>query len=798
MKPIDHFAQASRFVVVVLFGVLGSVMMALDPAQAQTPTLSDTVQTLVTSVESIKQDLTAQTTSVETIKQDLTAQTTSVEDIKQGLTAQTTSLNKFLEAQRERNDQDWFNLKTLLFIAILIGVIVLGLGFIFYRAYQARDSMLKEAEDKDEFIQLAMKQTWGLPQGSVRGLLALIVAFIFGIAVFWDLLHQGDGERIPQVVEMVTALMLGYYFSKGSNQTKELLEALGGKQKQKDTKKKDVMVALEDARAEGAEIYATDLYNEAEQASKTGDAEETPPKKALILYQEAIDTARKARAKAQERKRQMDRKRQEAERAIDQARAADAQNHAESAALFNEALELANSGERQETEEDIEKAYGDAIDKATEARDKAREAREARQNKEDKARQAERAVERAQLAGAEEHDESSGLLAEAERLMGEGGQDQDAAQAAEAFAQATAKADQARETALGAAKQREEQRENDQRTGLEERLAKLRDEADELAELADEEEETRQVAELKQQLDDAQKQIEAGRFAEIAPLLGGLDVKMDFLAEDFRTSKKLEQELSENQATEFSQLKEAKKKLDEAESIGADVGGDQVLETMFSVVTNLRDQAPELIPLFKKRVLGGAFEPEDLAALLPNLENLGEDAQKQVRNAVDIAANAKQFGGAIAGALTERLKRPETLAKLIGAGPSAITDLYDDLVDDGLDKEDFEALVQKVRKNIVDGKLGDLVKEALPDDMPFERYKSILKGALGDSDGRGALQTIGTVVDVVDKVLATPVVGDLLSLTPLDEVARLAKSAKKVTKAVKKAKGVFKKFKRFF
>ena len=185
-----------------------------------------------------------------------------------------------------------------LFFSILILVFAGAMALLlFNRANEARKDMLARADkegDVTELIGSLMKQTFGLPQGTLRGIIALVVITAFISSVFYY-----GADEIPEAFKIIVSLVFGYYFSKKEDQTKMVMDAMLGKTKQQALKKQQASAALAEARAQGAEQFASDLYKQAAEEFGLADNEQRPGD-AIQHYEKAIEVARQAVIAAKE------------------------------------------------------------------------------------------------------------------------------------------------------------------------------------------------------------------------------------------------------------------------------------------------------------------------------------------------------------------------------------------------------------------------------------------------------------------------------------------------------------------
>lgn len=182
---------------------------------------------------------------------------------------------------------------------IAIAVIILLLVLFLIAAYILRKSMLERADKEGEIgdmVTFLIKQTFGLPQGTVRGMMALVTAVLFFASVFYF-----GGEYLPESVKIITALVFGYYFSKSKDQSKELMDAMLGKTKQQALKKQEAQAAISEARASGSEEYAKEKLQQAKDALAIGESSASAGA-AIPEYEKAIKLAQQARTEAVQNK----------------------------------------------------------------------------------------------------------------------------------------------------------------------------------------------------------------------------------------------------------------------------------------------------------------------------------------------------------------------------------------------------------------------------------------------------------------------------------------------------------------
>ena len=200
-------------------------------------------------------------------------------DSIQAMSSRLESMQKVLDSQITFNE-----------ILIIALAVISAVGFLVFASY-SRKAVFDLAEDKDRIAEFAMKQTFGLPQGTVRGIMAILVAIVFLGSIF----IFGDGT--PETVKIITALVFGYYFAKSSDQSKDLLEAMLGKTSQKAVRRQEAVLAISEARSDGAGSYASAELAQAQNILAEGDQKQSASD-AIELYKNTVVEAQNARQKA--------------------------------------------------------------------------------------------------------------------------------------------------------------------------------------------------------------------------------------------------------------------------------------------------------------------------------------------------------------------------------------------------------------------------------------------------------------------------------------------------------------------
>ncbi|SMO81966.1 hypothetical protein SAMN06265379_108152 [Saccharicrinis carchari] len=213
------------------------------------------------------------------------------QDLEQKLVKKDTDLE--LEKNKSSMNRIYYAGIVLLFIITLLIILLII-------ANKSKDKMLERA-DKDgdimEVTDFLMRQSLGLPQGSLRGIIAIIVATTFISSVF----YYGTLEEVPDAFKIIVSLVFGYYFSKSEDQTRNVINAMLGKTKQEVVKKQEAKFALSEAKNAKSDVYAAELYDQAkEKISSAENAQRTG--EAIAFYNEAIELARKAKRMALDNK----------------------------------------------------------------------------------------------------------------------------------------------------------------------------------------------------------------------------------------------------------------------------------------------------------------------------------------------------------------------------------------------------------------------------------------------------------------------------------------------------------------
>ena len=179
--------------------------------------------------------------------------------------------------------------------SILLVLVLAGLSF------WSRSRIFNEAADRDRIAEIAMKQTFGLPVGTVRGIMALLISLLFILSLF---LGPDAMRDIPEVVKIIVSLVFGFYFAKSTDQSQNLMDAMLGKGKQEAVKRQEALLAIQGARKAEAETLVPDLYAEAQNEFNAGE-QATQASEAVSRFSNAIKKAQEAKDAAIEKNKEI-------------------------------------------------------------------------------------------------------------------------------------------------------------------------------------------------------------------------------------------------------------------------------------------------------------------------------------------------------------------------------------------------------------------------------------------------------------------------------------------------------------
>lgn len=336
------------------------------------------------------------------------------------------------------------------------------------------------------------------------------------------------------------------------------------------------------------------------------------------------------------------------------------------------------------------------------------------------------AIDNARIAEAESLSTESFM--EAQKDFSAGDQTVNTSEAISKFSNATKKAQEAKEAAIKKNK---------------DKFKKLADETEKrISDLAELKIDSRAVKEF---YGASKDQYESGNFHDASKTIDRVKSMVDTLLEEYDKAKKIyEVELNEDQRQE---LKDAKKNIDEAKSLG--VGGAELISGIISVLGVLKEKGEHLIPLFKKRIEDKDFEASDVIDIFKSLKLSGD--QKKLDNLIDIAINS--IGADVAAPLRNLLKG-DLLEQVINADDEKLQNIFStDISKSLIQKTVFTDVVKKMRKNLVDMLIGDDVKKGLPENLPFDAFKKAIKNTQNDTDGKGVLNSVRETLEIGEKIL---------------------------------------------
>ena len=106
-------------------------------------------------------------------------------------------------------------------LIVIISVILLVAALLIL-TYIARNIIFKfKLKNEDILLQLIMNNTFGLPSGTVRGILAIsiFIMLVVTIVVYYP-------EDIPDSIKVTASLVFGFYFAKNSDQLKDYMNRM--------------------------------------------------------------------------------------------------------------------------------------------------------------------------------------------------------------------------------------------------------------------------------------------------------------------------------------------------------------------------------------------------------------------------------------------------------------------------------------------------------------------------------------------------------------------------------------------
>jgi len=241
------------------------------------------------SQASTRSQINALNKQIEVMKEE---HATQIKDIENELNNQINVLKKHSVAltekivELENNKTSSSRLDTWGFMFILIAIIIAMLWF----ASTNSKNMLKNLpeESRFEMTAYAFKQTFGMPSGTVRGILAVIIGFVFIGSAFYC--YPGN---IPDSIQVITSLVFGFYFGKGKDQLSDLMSSNNNQDDSQEIAKNEAEDAIKKAKKAGASTHATEPLRSAKELFENAKHAKTK-KQTIECYKQAKQFADKA------------------------------------------------------------------------------------------------------------------------------------------------------------------------------------------------------------------------------------------------------------------------------------------------------------------------------------------------------------------------------------------------------------------------------------------------------------------------------------------------------------------------
>ena len=109
-----------------------------------------------------------------------------------------------------------------------------------------KNALRNTAEDRNQIANLLVQSSFGLPPGTIRAAIALMITMAFVVSAFYF-------EQMPDAIKVVGSLVFGFYFAKSSAQAKDVMEIMLGKGKNRELKKQEALSVLAEAEIQSAD-----------------------------------------------------------------------------------------------------------------------------------------------------------------------------------------------------------------------------------------------------------------------------------------------------------------------------------------------------------------------------------------------------------------------------------------------------------------------------------------------------------------------------------------------------------------
>lgn len=174
----------------------------------------------------------------------------------------------------------------IIFFVLIVGTII---GLLFYTNNSRKQLFKYDGKDRNVMTQLVMSNTFGMPRGTVRGIMAItiLIAFIIAIFIYFP-------DPIPDTIKITASLVFGFYFAKNSDQLKDYMDRM--QESDNSTaidKRKEAIDNIQEASKIGANKSDTFLKS-ANDLIAEGDSIQNP-QESEKSYEKAIQSAKMAK-----------------------------------------------------------------------------------------------------------------------------------------------------------------------------------------------------------------------------------------------------------------------------------------------------------------------------------------------------------------------------------------------------------------------------------------------------------------------------------------------------------------------
>jgi len=180
-------------------------------------------------------------------------------------------------------------------LIVIISVILIIASLLLF-THIARNKIFKShSKNTDLLTQLVMNNTFGMPAGTVRGILAISIFIIMAVSI---VIYYPD--QIPDSIKVTASLVFGFYFAKNSGQLKDymdrMLDTSQATKMENDHKKtekiKETWHTIKKAQTAGANESSPLIKQAQEYIDKADNAKN--PDEAEKFYDKAIQKAQMA------------------------------------------------------------------------------------------------------------------------------------------------------------------------------------------------------------------------------------------------------------------------------------------------------------------------------------------------------------------------------------------------------------------------------------------------------------------------------------------------------------------------